>query len=667
MSSDDRKSFETATAITQDFLDTCHDNLLNELRLVVKIGIPPYIRTGLAYTNPSGTIVRVTAPGHRIKQGDIVTIANPTDVTLDGTHTVDVISKDVIEFDPGTTPSPATGTLDVTAERFIYVSDRNTYVGSVFYPARTKFPVIRRTVGEYISPVLEFETLTLEINNTDEEFNDILQTGDSDADDFQSWIGNSVTVQMGLRDVASTYIDIFGGTITPEAGYNRTVKSINIVARNNFDKINTPFPSGTGSLFVLSAYPDLEEDKQNLLKPLVYGDWTENMEPDFSSIPAIPVNGADEDVNGGEGLGSFTNNVQLVISINANTEFDDTNVYLKRGDSAWLIPSSEITNVNGDKNYFEIEQQGPVMTAITPETDDVSLEYNTGDEFYVRVKGKSITGDDTNIVAIARDILLTYGGLSASDFDASWATFEAKATPAVSAISTFKARAYIFEQQTALAFALSLLEQVRLEAFIDRNLKVKLLSTHLEDFIPPENIDHNVQNWHVGKGSFNPQLDARNNFNRCKGQYNYLPNRNELFRETGIFRNQAAIDDIDIEIAKRILFPNLVDGTVVENQVKEILRITTSYLEYVDITLTWRALLLDIGDFVKLNVKIGSTQFDNVPAVIREIGYDPFGLKLPARLWSLQMVPFTPLVGPAYNPGHNGITGGSTATIAEET
>jgi hypothetical protein len=78
--------------------------------------------------------------------------------------------------------------------------------------------------------------------------------------------------------------------------------------------------------------------------------------------------------------------------------------------------------------------------------------------------------------------------------------------------------------------------------------------------------------------------------------------------------------------------------------------------------LTWRALLLDIGNFVKLNIDIGSINMENIPSMIREIGYDPNGFKLPVKIWSFQMLPFG-----SWNPGYNGITGGQSATIDEET
>ena len=651
MSSDNRKRFLTASVIDQDFLDDCQDNLVNELRMAAKIGCPPLNRTGVAYSNPSGNVIRVVIEKHRLKQGDSVTISGATDSALNGVRTVSILGKDSFQFTAGAPPSPGTGTLSVAADRFIYVSDRNMYIGPLYYPARTTFPPIRRTVGEFLSPVLEFDSAALEINNVDQEFNDLLQAGG----DFSSWIGGRVTISMGLRDVAATYIDIFRGSITPQAGYNRSTKSFSIVARNDFDRINVSFPK---AIFTQATFPDMENDKVNSIAPVIYGDWTADMEPGFASIPAIVVNGADPDVNGDT---SNTSNVICVISDHDNVAFQTAHVYLQRGDEGWRIDAADISNVVGNRS-FEIAQGG-TLTPITPgASGTTTFEFSSGDTILVRVIGKDLgPSDDTNIIAMARDILITYGGLTAGDFHANWAAFEAKVSPVESAISTFKARVYLDESQNALEFALSLLEQVRIEAFIDRDLKIKLLSTHFDEFTAPASIDFTVRNLDVGKDSFQPQLDTRNNFNGAKGRFNSLPNRNrEFYQETKIFENQDAIDDTGGEVTKIIEYPNLVSDTVVTNQVKETLKITSSYLEHISVDLTWRALLLDVGDFVKLNIKIQGVQFDEVPAVIREIGYDPVGLKLVLNLWSLQMIPY-----PGWSPGYAGITGGYTATIQE--
>jgi len=581
----DRKPFLTATVLDQEFLDHAHDNLLNQLELVVDIERPP----------------------------------RPT------------------ESEPV----------------FIRASDRGKYKGSTFYEALLKFPVIRRTIGQFLSPTIEFSAISLELSNVDGRLNDVLPAGDN----FAGWIGRDVDVQLGLRDVASSYTSIFKGTITEEGGFSRSIKSISINARDNFDKLNQTFPN---TVFKKADFPALEGELENVIIPYIYGDWTVNIEPVLNaSVPATPVNGADTTVNGDV---SHVTPVLCIISENANASFDTSGVVLKRGDKAWRFDSSDIGSVVSNRQ-FEITQNGTNMTALTPDTTNDPFEYSSGDEILVRVIGKDVTAlgaTNSNIVSQGRDVLNTFAGTVAGDFDASWDTFRDKAAPAESAVSAMKSRIWIQEPVAALEFVLSLFEQVRLEAFIDRNLKIKMSSLHLDDFVASPAFS--IRNFDVEKDSFTPMLDERNNFNRAQGVYNFLPNRNENLNSTPIIKNTVAVTAADDkEISKKIVFPNLYEESTVKDQLEQILRIASGYIEHIELNATWRSVLLDIGDFVKINVQIQGTVFSNVPAMIREIGYDPQGIKIPMRLWSFQMLPF-----PGHSPGFAGITGGNLVTITEE-
>jgi hypothetical protein len=60
-------------------------------------------------------------------------------------------------------------------------------------------------------------------------------------------------------------------------------------------------------------------------------------------------------------------------------------------------------------------------------------------------------------------------------------------------------------------------------------------------------------------------------------------------------------------------------------------------------------------------VQIGATEFSGVPALIRDIGYDPEGLKIPVKLWSMQMIEFD-----GWEPNYSGTSGGKNATIVAE-
>lgn len=530
----------------------------------------------------------------------------------------------------------------------LFLSDRNKYVGDRFYEARLKFPTIKRTIGEYLSESIQFSQITLEINNADKKFNEIMPSGSS----YNNWVGRVISVKMGLRDVESTYKEIFRGKVTEQGGFGRSVESFTLIARNDFELLDSSFPS---AVLKQSSFPDLESEYVNKLAPVIYGDWTVHVIEGGASVPCYPLNGANANVNGDT---SNTVELDLFVSANDNLFFDTSEVYVVRSEIFYKIDASDVINLSAGKNSFSLRQSGTAPAAVSI-VDGSPFSYKSGDKIFCKLKGKDLGAYSDNILWQARDILKTYGGLVDADFDSSWETYRDKAAPAESAISLIKGRAWIGEQQKAMSYALSMLEQVRLEGFIDRNLKMKVTSLHLDDFEASPSFK--VKNWDLARDSFRPYIDDRNNFNRVGASFNLLPNINENYEETPIYRNQAAITQLGREISKRVIFPNLYVHEDVKSQVQQILRVSSATIEVVEFDATWRLLLLDVGDFVQLNIDIGSVQFDGVPAIIREIGYDSEGMKLPIKIWSLQMLPFT-----GYTPTYSGTVGGSTAIITEE-
>jgi hypothetical protein len=539
-------------------------------------------------------------------------------------------------------------TVDITYPGgTIHASDRNKYVVNAgvgtFYEALTVFPTITRTVGEWLTPELQFSTLSLELSNADGRFNAYLPGGAS----YAPWVNKGIAVKVGLAEQGATYSRIFKGTITTVAGTGRTVKSINLVARDDQDAYNQKLPT---TALTAGAYANIEDSNAGKLLPVIYGDWTTALDPDPAAVPAFVVNGKDPNVVGGT-----RTNVQLVICDHNLRSLDTSNVYLRRGGVFYLAPSGEIASVGAGNRSFQVKQT-PAGTWI----DGAPFEFAAGDEFFVRVLGKDIGSSyNDNAVWQARDILMTYGGMGSGDFNANWATFRDKATPAQSAISTIKSRVWRQEQIGAVSFALSLLEQVRLEAAFNRNQLFKINSLHFEDWVSAPS--YSVKNWDVAAETFRLSIDERNNFNRARGSFGYLPSRNENVRATRIQNNAASVTQIGKAISKDIEFPNLYVEADVKAQLVEILRLSSCFFEIVDCELTWRALLLDLGDFVALNVQIGSTIFSGVPAMIRDLGYNPQGFKLPVKLWCFAMCPF-----PGYTPGYAGTVGGYAATITEE-
>lgn len=607
----------------------------------------------------------------------------------------------------------------------IYASDRNKYVGNRFYEALLVFPVINRTVGDWLTPELSFSTLTIELSNADGRFNDIMPSGIN----YGSWIGKGIIVKLGLAEVESSYKTIYSGTITEVGGVKRSVKSITLISRDRYDKLSAAFPTDA---ITRSLYPKVQDDVAGKLKPVIYGDFTTALAPNPAILPSFVINGRDpfvtfkevdlditiapslfESANhafdegdpvqlktggtlptgvvvattyyiknattntfqlsaapfgaaivlSGTQSGSHTivadptsarEAVQLLISANDLVSFDASNVWMRRSDFYYRVSLADVTTIGAGNRTFHVEQN-----TINLWFNGAAYLYESGDIFFVRVKGKNLAGYDDNLVSQAKDILKSYAGLLDGDFDANWATFRDKSSPAQSNIAGIKSRVWIAEPQQAITYALSMLEQVRLEAFISRDQLLKVNSLHFEDFQAAPAFD--VKNWDVVKDSFTPQVDEINNFNRAQGSYDLHPDTNENSTNTPIFKNEASIAQVGKAISKKIIFPNLYIETDVTNNLQEIIRLSSAMFETIALTLTWRAMLLDVGDFVLVNVVIGSAVFEDVPVMIRTIGADSRGLTIPIKAWSFSLCPF-----PGYVPAYSGTVGGYSATIIQE-
>lgn len=538
-------------------------------------------------------------------------------------------------------------TIDVPPGSFptdtLYLSDRNMVVGEHFYSARVTFPKIKRTVGEILTPIVKFSTQTITVNNSDGYFNSILPGGDA----YDSFINRRVKISVGLAEIQSTYDNnvIFEGFITEVGGFARAMDSFTIVARDRFDDLNTSFPN---EAFSASEFPNIDDSLLGKLKPLIIGDWTVKVEESKgSSIPALIVNKLDPNMNGET---ANSNNLQCFISSNTNRVFDSSSVVLVRSSIAYQIDSSDITNINANNNSFEIIQNG--STTI----ESSAYVYKSSDKFYCRVEGVSIDGSNTyadNAVEQARWILVNYG--NATNFSSNWNTLRDKSSPAQSAIFDIKSRVYISKAEKALTYALSLLEQIRCEAFINRSQQIDIATNHWEDFDDdPSTI---VVDYDLERKSLRPAISDRNNINKISGFYNFLPDLKENYQSTPLFKNQASIDQSK-EITKGLVFANLYIDTDVNNQVIEYLKFTSAFREDISMFVTWKFILTELDSWLKLAGGTGGTIYDGVPIRVRDIIFDSKGMKIGIKAFSYQMMPFG-----LWDGGYPGTVGGQNAVI----
>lgn len=531
-------------------------------------------------------------------------------------------------------------------------SDRAKYVGSTFYENRVEFPTIERTVGDWLAGTLEFSGLEITVNNTDKLFSDILPGGAS----YAGWIDRKVEVKIGLGEI-SPYTTVFEGFVTDIGGFQRDVSTFTLVCRNKFDSVNVSVPN---QVLIEDDWPDIEDEFIGLAAPIIYGDYNVELRPEGSMVPAFPVNGKDPLVNAS--LDPVDPNVgdtalRLVISSTPIKTLDTATITLLRGDEYFIFSSGDISIVGGSFNQvFDITQKNLLI-------DGSPWIYETGDEFYVRVDGVDLLTNDDNIVSQAQDVLTRFGGLSLLDFDSTWTTFRDKTTPSESAISTILSRVWVQDSNKAIDLAAAMLEQVRLEPFINRDNKWSLCSLHFDEI--PTAPTYTIKNWDIGRDTFKPQIDERNNFNRAQADFDFNPAKGENRRSTPIFKNAAAITQAGgREISKLITFPNLYRIGEVEDQLKEMIKLASGYTELATMTLTSRSFLKDICDYVQLSIDIGSIEFsevgDPIVGMIRDLSYIPGTMGIGAKIWIFQMINFPGYTGPA------GTVGGFDATIEQE-
>lgn len=657
MSTSDRKPYLSATTITQSLLDACADNLENKIEMVVDIQTPDgYIYASdrnkyvgerfyealLTFPVTSRTIGEWLAPDLQFSsiQLELSNVDGRFNKYLPGGDTFgNWLGKTVI-VKLGI--AEAVGSYRTVFEGFITdIGGFRRSVRSVTIIARDKFDTINQTFPKNVISKLTYPALEEKNIN---KFLPVIYGSWKEELEPDPAVVPSFCLNGGdpLVNFKDQLVEISIGS--------PAIMTCNEHNLQNSDKIQF---STSGALPTgISAATDYYA--KNISGNLTF---------EISSTPgggSIATSGTQSGEHKFVASPTATaRNAKYIISDNDLKELVSTAIYIKKNEIYSPVPTSEIENIGATNRTFEIKIKTATNWVDTGEGALVQYVWDSGDEFLVQVIGKDLGAYTDNLVSQAEDILVTYGGADPLAFDSSWVVYRDKATPAESAVSLFKSRVWLNEAQGALSYALSMLEQVRLETFIDSGLKLRLSSLHFEDF--PTAPSFTIKNWDIVEGSFGTTVDDKNNFNRAQGVFNFSPLRNENARSTKIYKNSASITQIGKEISKKLVFPNLYQESVVSSQLIEILKISSATIEIISSSLTWRALLNDISQFCFLDVKIGSSEFNLVPCQIREIGYDPQGLKLPVKLWSFQLCPY-----PGYTPGYVGIVGGYNATITSE-
>ena len=528
-----------------------------------------------------------------------------------------------------------------------YLSDRAKYVyfSSIdetrFYQPRVTFPQINRTLGDFLSNTVELSSLQVTINNADQYFNTVLPGGDL----YNGFINKIMVVEVGIGEDAANYHTIFMGQITKVGGFSRDYKSFQLTAKNKFEILNVNFPN---QYFLNSEFAWLDDDLEGTAIPVIFGDWTVNFRRNAPCVPGTVVNGKNPlvnksvvDIDGNPDVNVGTERVQVIVSINPLSILNTSKVTLVRSDQYYVFDSDDIEIISG------LDNRGVFITQnILQVGDPDNLEpwiYEDGDQFFFEVKGTSFDSPINigNPVMQAKKLLMVYAELAEIDFDTSWATYITKI-----ATKGWMSRCWIQDQQPLFEYILSLLEQVRLEVYVNNDNKLAITSLWMEDFIPAPSFK--LTNFDIIRGTLKPRLEDRNVFNSAKAEYGFDPSITQNRFSTAQYSNETAVTQMGSKIAKLIVFPNLYEESHVLDNLTEILRLIP-YVEYIECSVTPRSLLLELGQNIGLNINVGGFNLvdkfgvlynDMVTGIVRSLGFDPKGMSIPIKVWMLQMVAF---------------------------
>ncbi len=503
----------------------------------------------------------------------------------------------------------------------IRVSNIPKYVGNDFYEGRAKLPQIKRTLGDFLSSSIQFSDATIEINNVDGIYNEYFLGGDN----FITFVGATIVFQFGLRDVESSYQTMFTGYIKDELGIKKDKDKITFSARDSFEFYNRPFnlPAIDSTTF-----PTAPADIIGKTIPYAMGDWTIGYNtatgPSVNvSIAAVDV-GIQTYVPASTGFygGLIGYNVGAGTFIFATGNYTpDTiqDVAIKRGDV--LLRTNFTAAPVSSGGYWSVDILGYKKSS---DGTSASYTYIAGDIAIISVKIPYAVSKYNNILEQAQRILIDVAGATVASFHSNWSTYIAKSTPAQSSISTIKSRVWIGDGTTnILEYVLGMLEQVRLELFIDRDLLFKINPLHFEDWEAVASM-RNVQQIEVIERSINTELDDKNFFNGAKAEFAFFPITDKTALETSKKKNATSVTLSGKLIEKVIVFPNLYVLADVNYQLIEILRFYSQIIEYVNVQTAWTGILDDLGDFLNFNFDLGAISYSGNPCMIRdfEINFD---------------------------------------------
>ena len=456
---------------------------------------------------------------------------------------------------------------------------------------------LQRSAGGLLTPSVILPSMVLNLDNhkdpTDStRVQDLLAT--------EEWANAAVEVEVGSSDTAADYTSLFKGVVKFPGGitFNDDTVVVRVVDARSADSRFLP-----PNTYDKTTYPNMEDKSVNLLRPMVYGDWSSGI----SNGEKVPAYQIDSTVGTG---GSFNWADHAVKDLEL--------VHKRTGTGAWssVAFSSEVNSAA----TFTLD------VAYDPDTDEIA------------VNGKGATDDGTDTGTLIQeggdaidDLLQTWCSVASGNMDATAITNLNNELSAADYVRRWIGGADQINSN-------DLISQLLRDLFADMTIeagkytpkyRLPSLGTGLDTFYEADIKSD-------GKSKiFDVEEDPEEIYtNAAVGFYSWDPVDGK-YKERTTAEDSDAITDKGARIERTLNMPWLYVASGAENRTdREVFAFRN--IEIVDVDVDTAAIDKAPTDqfYIAYN-KYDLGSGDGTPFQVREIGADVIGMQATLRAWNI--------------------------------
>lgn len=176
--------------------------------------------------------------------------------------------------------------------------------------------------------------------------------------------------------------------------------------------------------------------------------------------------------------------------------------------------------------------------------------------------------------------------------------------------------------KTVIGSVASLLKCVLVDVYVNSNLDLAFSSIWPQDWPTLEEMPI-VNQYDISEDTISVSSEPRVFLTEAQANFSWIPWLNTNGGTTKKIRNDNADYLIQRTISKEFDVPSLYREDDALDVLAVYVRLASASLVTITMELGWRHLLLDLGDFISLNIKSGNLNYENVPCQVRKISILP--------------------------------------------